>query len=101
MEWVTVVQLSAERVCVLPQGAMALQISANSELEHYSRRMLEPASPENKASSKNFTDNTRDFNQTLTEATFFTLHDPLTATEHSDVWPNSASTRFCVLRWLQ
>jgi uncharacterized protein len=34
--------------------------------------MLEPASPENKASSKNFTDNTRDFNQTLTEATFFT-----------------------------
>ena len=39
--------------------------------------MLELAQLENKVRFKNFTDNTRDFNQALTEA-FFRLHDPLT-----------------------
>jgi hypothetical protein len=56
--------------------------------------MLELAQFENKARRKNFTDNTRDFNQAITEA-FFRLHDPLTTAAHSDVWPSSASTRFC------
>jgi hypothetical protein len=42
--------------------------------------MLELAQLENKARFKNFTDNTRDFNQALTEGTF-SLHDALTTAD--------------------
>jgi hypothetical protein len=64
-------------MCLLPtpEGAMGAGTCAKTCVRALSRGMLELAQLENKARFKNFTDNTRDFNQALTEGTFlFTMH---------------------------